>query len=195
MVNSYKLVNPHIEGEFNLIKKAKNSQAAANIFYNELAEHFNNSVRQFNFTIQKGSSGEGKMFHFQVKEQRNKNEVNFTISPLKIKGETELVGQFKEKLAAFKQKFNSEQGGGKKAKKNHKKKKMSSSESSSDSDSDSDSDLTENYYRRAKKYLPVNQPIYYWWYDPYLYNMDSLYMPTFYSYVTPYIELSLVKLN
>jgi hypothetical protein len=188
MVNSYRLVNPHIEGGLNKKMKAKNSQEAANEFYKNLAEHFNNSVRQFNFTIQKGSSGDGPMYHFQVKEKRSKDVVDFTITPLKIRGEAELVSKFKQKLANFKTKFNHQDGG-----KKHKKSKKSkdSSDSSSDSDSDSDSDLTEKYYKHARKYLPNNQPIYYWWYDPYLYRMDSLYMPTFYSYVTPYIELSL----
>jgi hypothetical protein len=186
MVNSYRLVNPHIEGNFKTVIKSRNSQEAANEFYKKLSEHFNNSVREFNFSIQKGSSGEGSISHFQVKEKRSDNEVDFNIAPLKVRNDEELIKNFKEKLANFKNKFNS-QGGGKKSKKTKKSKKHDSS----DSDSDSDSDLTENFYRRARKYLPNNQPIYYWWYDPYLYRMDSLYMPTFYSYVTPYIELNL----
>jgi hypothetical protein len=188
MVNSYKLVNPHIEGKFKTEMKAKNSQDAANSFYKNLSEHFNNSVRQFNFSVQKGLSGDGKLYHFQVKEKRENNEVDFKITPLKIKGENEVTEKFKEKLANFKEKFNSLEGG--KKKKSKKSKKSKDSSDSSDS-SDSDSDLTENFYKRAKKYLPVNQPIYYWWYDPYLYGLDSVYLPTFYSYVTPYIELTL----
>ena len=37
----------------------------------------------------------------------------------------------------------------------------------------------------------INQPIYYWWYDPSLYRLDTYYIPTFYSYVTPIIKIVL----
>ena len=72
------------------------------------------------------------------------------------------------------------------------KKSKKSKKSKDDSDSDSsDWDASpDDLYRRAKSYS-INQPIYYWWYDPFVYRLDSIYIPTFYSYVTPYIELSL----
>lgn len=181
MVNSYVLVNPHIEGNFDTKIKAKNSLEAANIFYKNLSEHFNNSVPTFHFSIQKGSSGDGKYYHFKVKENRKDNEVNFSLSPYKIDGEEEAINSFKGRLDKFKNKIN--QDGGKKKSRKHKR-----SESISDSDLDSDS---YNFYRRARSYMPSTQPIYYWWYDPYVYRLDSLYVPTFYSYITPYIELSL----
>ena len=44
MVNSYLLVNPHIEGKFKNKIKAKNSQEAASIFYKNLSEHFNKII-------------------------------------------------------------------------------------------------------------------------------------------------------
>jgi hypothetical protein len=180
MVNTYVLVNPHIEGQFKSKIKAKNSNEAANLFYKNLSEHFNNSVPKFHFTIQKGSSGEGKYYHFEVKENRQENEVNFNIKPYTIQGEHEAIQRFESKLASFKSKMN--QDGGKKKDKKSKK---------DDSDDSSDFDISEdNIYKRAKSYIPT-QPIYYWWYDPYVYRLDSLYIPTFYSYVTPYIELSL----
>lgn len=187
MVNSYLLVNPHIEGNFNSKIKATNSKEAANIFYKNLSEHFNNSVPRFHFTIQKGSSGDGKYYHFEVKETRSKNEVSFKVNPLDLASDSESMGSFKTRLENFKAKFNQDGG------KTHKKHKKSSKKHKSDSsDSDSDYDASsDDFYRRAKSYLPTNQPIYYWWYDPYVYRLDSIYIPTFYSYVTPYIELNL----
>ena len=185
MVNSYLLVNPHIEGNFSSKIKAKNSNEAANMFYKNLSEHFNNSVPKFHFTIQKGSSGDGKYYHFEVKESKSNNEVNFKLNKMKINADAEFMSSFKSRLETFKSKFN--QDGGKKHKKSHKK----SSKSSDSSDLDASSD---NFYRRAKQYVPSNQPIYYWWYDPYVYRLDSIYIPTFYSYITPYIELNL-RLN
>jgi hypothetical protein len=180
MVNTYVLVNPHIEGSFKSKLKAKNSREAANIFYKSLSEHFNNSVPKFYFSIQKGSSGEGKMYHFEVKEMKEDNEVSFKLNKLKLRVDDETIASFKGKLESFKAKF--AQDGGKKKR----------SKKSKDMDSDSDWDnSSEELYRRAKSYVPVTQPIYYWWYDPYIYSLDSLYIPTFYSYVTPYIQLSL----
>jgi hypothetical protein len=186
MVNSYLLVNPHIEGKFDSKIKARNSKEAANIFYKNLSEHFNNSIPKFHFSIQKGSSGDGKFYHFQVQENRENNEVNFKISPLEIKGEEQLMPKFLTKLDNFKSKLN--QDGGKKSKKHSKRRKHKKDVSDSESSESSDSD----FYTRARSYLPTTQPIYYWWYDPSLYRLDSIYIPTFYSYVTPYIELSLL---
>lgn len=186
MVNTYMLVNPYIEGNFKSKIKAKNSLEAANLFYKNLSEHFNNSLPVFHFSIQKGSSGDGKLAHFEVKEIRSENEVNFSVKPFTVKGEDEVIERFKSKLENFKAKF--KQDGGKKGKKQMKQ--MKHKKDSSDSDSFLD-DSSEDMYRRAKSYLPVTQPIYYWWYDPYVYKLDSIFIPTFYSYVTPYIELSL----
>ncbi len=182
MVNTYVLVNPHIEGNFKSKIKAKNSQEAANIFYKNLSEHFNNFVPKFHFSIQKGSSGDGKLYHFEVKEQMEDKEVTFKVRPMTVQGEEEAVASFKTKLDNFKAKLNQD-GGKKKAKKSQK-------HSLSDDDSDFE-DSSEDFYRRAKSYVPTAQPIYYWWYDPYLYRLDSVYIPTFYAYVRPYIELSI----
>lgn len=192
MVNTYMLVNPHIEGNFISKIKSKNSNEASNIFYKNLSEHFNNSVPHFHFTIQKGSSTNGKYYHFEVKENRTDNEVNFKVKQMDIAGDPESMKSFKTRLENFKAKFN--QDGGKKDKSRHKSRKHHKKDNSDSSDSSDSSDLdnsSDKFYRRAKSYLPVNQPIYYWWYDPYIYNLNSLYIPTFYSYVTPYIELNL----
>jgi hypothetical protein len=179
MVNSYVLVNPHIEGNFKSKIKAKNSNEAANLFYKSLSEHFNNSVPSFHFTVQKGSSGQGKYYHFEAREERNGDQVDFTVKSVQVSGEASALKRFNEKLSVFKAKF--AQDGGKKD--NSKKKDKD--------DSSDDESSSEDFYKRAKSYMPITQPIYYWWYDPYIYNLNSLYIPTFYSYVTPYIELSL----
>lgn len=184
MVHTYVLVNPHIEGEFKSSIKARNSKEAGNILYKSLSEHFNNAVPKFHFTVQKGSSGSGKYYHFEAKEQRDDNQVNFVVKPLEANINSESIKAFESKLANFKSKFH--QDGGKKSKKSKKSRRYD------DSSDSSDFDVSEtNFYKRARSYLPTTQPIYYWWYDPYVYRLDTLYVPTFYSYVTPYIELSL----
>jgi Sec-independent protein translocase protein TatA len=133
MVNSYILVNPHIEGAFDRKIKAENSREASNSFYKNLSEHFNNSVPSFHFTIQKGTSGNGKLYHFEVKESMKNKEVTFSINPMTIQNEDEAVKRFKKNLSNFKAKF--KQDGGKKKKHSKKHKKDDSSDSSSSSDS------------------------------------------------------------
>ena len=192
MVNSYLLVNPYIQGKFKSKIKAKNSMEAANLFYNKLSELFNNSVPQLNFSIAKGKDQNGKLYHFQVREKREANEVNYAIKVLDDINDNH-IDDFRQKLENFQVKFESQMGGNKKLKKKSSKKssrKKSSRKDDSDSLSDSDFE-TENVYKRVRTYLPIDQPIYYWWYDPYVYRFDSVYIPTFYSYVTPYIELNL----
>lgn len=189
MSNTYVLVNPYIQGNMKNKIKANNSNIAAKQLYQNLSEHFNNAVPQFNFTIQKGGSGEGKYYHFQTTEIKNKNDVNFTIKSFDIKAGN--LESFKERLSKCK---NNIQNGGKKdkkSKKSKKHKKKSSDSSDSESDDSSDSNL---YVKTINTYKPlVNQPINYWWYDPYVYNLDSIFIPTFYPYITPLIEYSLVN--
>ena len=178
MVNTYQLVNPHIEGDFSSKIKAQNSKEAAEKFYKKLSEHFSNSVPKFHFTIQKGSSGSGKHYHFEVDEERDEDKVDFTIKQIELNNEKALVEKFKERRNTWLKDF---QAGG--------KKKSKKDDSSDDSDSSSD----EAFMKRAKKNSILNnQPLYYWWYDPYLYRLDTVYLPTFYSYVTPYVQIALV---
>lgn len=186
MVNTYQLVNPQIEGKFKSKIKATNSKEAANLFYKNISEHFNNSVPQFYFSIQKGSSGDGKHYHFKVNEKRTDNQVNFSVKSISLKNEEVSLTKFKNKLDNFKAK----QNGGKHRHKHHKK--DDEDESSSSSSSESDSSDSEYLYKRSKKYVSVTSPFNYWWYDPYLYNMSSVYIPTFYSYLTPYVQIALL---
>ena len=47
MSNTYRLVNPHIEGDFKSKMKADNSMVAARSFYKNLSQHFNNNIPKF----------------------------------------------------------------------------------------------------------------------------------------------------
>jgi hypothetical protein len=185
MVNKYKLVNPYIKGEFETKLDAKNSIDAAKVFYKNLSEHFNNSVPKFYFTIQKGGSGKGKFYHFEVKEKKSEDEVNYSIQPYEIKGEEKAIEQFVENFDKFKGRFN---GGGKKTSKKRKGSRKGSRKSSKRS-SESDDDY--DFYRDAKSYMPTtSQPLYYMYYDPLVYRLNSVYMPTYYAYASPYVELA-----
>jgi hypothetical protein len=184
MVNSYNLVNPYVKGTFNKRVKAKNSVEAAKKLYNGLSEHFNNNIPKFHFSIQKGKSGNGKIYHFEVQEKKEGDNVKFSIQPHTIKNAATNNKKFQKRLANFKGRSNSLLGGDKKRSKKKKSKKRKKSKRKKDDSSESSS---EEYYE-TKYISTVDQPLYYWWYDPYVYGIDTYYSPTFYSYTTPYIE-------
>ena len=197
MSNTYKLVNPYIKGEFKTKIKTKNSIDAAKKFYKSLSEHFNNNVPRFYFTIQKGGSGKGKFYHFEVKETKEYEEVNYSIQPYEIEGEDQAIEGFITNFKKFKGRF---QGGGKRRKsrrgsgKKRSAKRPSSRRSSRKTSRRSLEDSpvsSDDFYREAKSYVPVtSQPIYHMYYDPLVYKLDSVFIPTFYAYTFPYVEIN-----
>lgn len=195
MSNTYQLVNPHIEGNFKAKIKSDNSLKAARQFYRGLSEHFNNNVPAFYFTIQKGGSGKGKLYHFVAKETREgDDEVSFSIEPYTISSNN--TNNFTSRLEQFKSKFamagGKKKGSKKGSKKAPKKESREGKSSKFFDDSEDLSDSSEDFYTRVQTYRPtVTPPLYYWWYDPLVYNLDSVFIPTFYSYVTPYIEIKM----
>lgn len=171
---SYTLVNPQIIGSMKTQIKADNSLKAAKQFYKSLSEHFNNTIPKFNFTIQKGGSGKGKYYHFNVTEKKNgDNEVDFTIEPFKLSNENEAIGRFENRVSSFKKKCEQAGGSGK----------------SVDTGTQTDSETDIVFYSLFP--TVYDYPIGYFWYDPYFYSLDTFYIPTFYPYVTPLIQLVL----
>ncbi len=208
MVNTYVLVNPYIQGSFEKSIKAKNSIEAGKLLYNNLSEHFNNNIPKFLFTIQKGNSGNGKYYNFKVKEKKVDNEINFSIEPVTIKNEADSFKSFNVKLNEFKEKNQITQDGGAKKKTKKKgsksgkktskkpKKKASKTDDEDDLFDDIDSDIADDSSdfdtKTVQRYVPTSTfPIYSYYYDPYVYRLNSVYIPTFYSYITPYISIQL----
>lgn len=193
--NTYKLVNPYVKGEFKKSIKAKNSIEAAKEFYGNLSEHFNNSIPKFYFSIQKGGSGKGKFYHFEVKEKRNKSEVSYSIRPYDVPGKSEM-NSFVTNFNKFKGRFNKQYGGSRKTKskrrKSSRKGSRKSSRRSSKRDDLYDLDASDDYYYREEySYIPtVSQPFYYMYYDPDVYKLDTYFIPTFYAYATPIWEIN-----
>ena len=190
MANTYCLVNPYIEGKMDTEIKSNNSMKAAKDFYKNLSQHFNNNIPKFYFTIQKGGSDTGKYYHFVVKENKSNDEVKFNIEPYVIPQDSKSIKNFETKLSSFKSKFN--QFGGKKNSKKNSKKSSKKNMSKSRLDDDDELDSSEDFYKKAQTYRPtIVPPLYYWWYDPSIYKLDSIFIPTFYSYTTPYLQISL----
>ena len=104
MTKTYRLVNPYVQGNVKTSLNAKNSFTAAKTLYKNLSEHFNNNIPKFYFTIQKGSSGNGKYYHFLVKEVKEDDEVRFNIEPYVLTGGGDSMDSFETRLKEFKNK-------------------------------------------------------------------------------------------
>lgn len=200
MVNTYKLVNPYIKGEFETKIRTKNSVDAARKFYSSLSEHFNNSVPKFYFTVQKGGSKNGKFYHFEVEENRKGNEVDFAIRPLELENKEKTDEIFVSNFKSFKGRFNGRKDSKKRtsrkgSKKRTSRKRTNSRKSSMKNNIDNfdnfDNFEEDDFYKNVLEYVPVtSQPISYFYYDPFIYNLESVFFPTFYAYLSPYVELN-----
>jgi hypothetical protein len=180
-MKSYILVNPHIEGSIETKYKTNSPAEAANLIYQNMSKYFSNNLPEFTFTLQKG--GSDKFYHFHVSEKINKNEkIKFSITEDKsisdINGLTKFITKNKEELA----------GGRHHSHKSHKSRKYKYDDDD-DSSSSSSSNSDDYYY-----YKPINrnQPISYWSYYPYAYNLRRFYVPTF-TLTSPYVYISYIN--
>ena len=185
MTKTYRLVNPYLTGNIENTFSGKSALDAASEAYNSLSENFNNNIPKFYFTLQKVNNSENKVgggknqdyFHFEVTEEKIDNQVNFRIKPLKEKIDSKRLTQFKKSISQ-------------KDLKGGKRKKKDDSSSSSSTDSDFLDDSSDAKYKT--KYVR-SDPIVNWFYDPYLYRLQKVYVPTFVYPVKPYIEISLIR--
>jgi hypothetical protein len=173
----YKLINPSIEGEFNNSFSGKSHLDAALGTWNSISKYITNNVPQFAFTLENKKNGQ--LHHFLVKESLvGGKSAKFDISELDIKLKKNEESEFKKRIHKFK---TSEMRGGKK--KRH---------TDDDDDDSSSSSSTSDIFSALKLYKSRNPvyPITYWWYDPIIYGLDSVYIPTFVAPITPYIEVT-----
>ena len=191
MTNTYKLVNPYIIGDTRKAVKAKNSYLAAKQLYENLSEHFNNSIPNFNITIMKGNN---KFYSFNIKESKQGREVKFSINPIKIKNSKIKYKKLQEKISKLKKKI---LGGARKKKSKKKRSKKRSRKRTINNDSDFSDDIdndffddSDNYYRKSTHYVPTHSSVLdYVYYNPFFYDLDDIFIPTFHSYILPLIHL------
>jgi len=179
MVN-FRLINPFIEGEMKILYSGKSPISVANNVWEKVSEYITNDVPQFAFTLE--NVNDNSLYHFLVEEKITNNKVDYKITEMDIKNTDAEISAFRNKLDSLKK-----QHGGKRYRKTN-----------DDDDSDSDSDdydskmshLKADYEKLKMKTNPL-QPISYWWYNPMLYNLDNIYIPTFVYPLMPYVELQL----
>jgi hypothetical protein len=181
--DSYKLINPYIEGSLKTTVSGKTQLEAAKSAWNKLSKNFTNNIPKFAFTLKNVS--DGKLCHFLVKEKTSNDTVNYTITELDISSSDKGVKDLKNKIKNLKQ------SGGK-----AKRRRKRSKHDDDDDDSSSDSD-TDDLYNKIKYNNLLNKmyPITYWWYDPIAYAryIDTFYAPNFVAPLSPYVEIQVAK--
>lgn len=178
-MSNYTLINPSIEGNIVSTFSGKNQLDAAVDAWNGLSKYMTNNIPRFAFTLERNE--DGKLHHFLVNEKlAGDGSASYKISELDVDMKPSDVKSFKNRINKFKQSKAQEQAGGKK----HKDDDSSSSSSSSSEVFD---------VLRVYNYATKTYPIGYWWYDPLVYRLDSVYIPTFVTPLTPYIEVATIN--
>ena len=184
---NFELINPYLEGNINKIFKGKNADKVAEKFFLEFSQYIRNPLNNYYYTIKNLSTG--KYHHYKVKESYTNEqnaETNYNLEQINIKNEKENVKYFEKTLNNI-----ISQQGGKRKKKRKSKKSSESSDSESSSDSDFDSELmsSDSDIRDYESNRRFTSPISYYWYYPYFYGTDKLYIPHFSLPLSPLVQI------
>jgi hypothetical protein len=163
----YILLNPSIKGK-NFKSEEKTAEGAASDIWGRFSKNIKNYSPQFYFTIKNSSNN--KMYHFQVNEELQNEKVKFTINKFNCDKENEKV---------LLDSLDSEVLEGGKHHRRHKDKDSSSSSSSSD-------ELSFKLGRRGNLYNTLSLTYY-----PSIYGVRNIFIPTFVTRFTPYINVGL----
>lgn len=163
----YILLNPSIKGK-KFKSDEKTAEGAASDIWGRFSKNIKNYSPEFYFTIKNASTN--KMYHFQVNEELQNEKVKFTINKFNCKKEDEKV---------LLDSLDSEVMEGGKHHRRHKDNDSSSSSSSS-------SDLSFKLGRKGALYNTLSLTYY-----PSIYGVRNIFIPTFITRFTPYINVGL----
>jgi enolase len=167
-MTEYKLINPHIEGEFaKKLYSAESSLDAANEAWSDLSSHFTNCVPRFGFTLECLKTN--KFINFEVREKINtEGEVSYTVSESSKKVTSVQRKKFESKLKEFKA-------------------QLKKSEKKSQKGGDwllEDEEMVDLYLLTDHFVTPLFT---HYWYYPMFYDVtEYLFVPTWVPTVTPY---------
>jgi hypothetical protein len=162
----YILLNPSIKGK-KFKSDEKTAEGAASDIWGRFSKNIKNYSPEFYFTIKNESTE--KMYHFQVNEELQNEKVKFTINKFSCKKEDEKV---------LLDSLDSEVMEGGKHHKRHKDKDSSSSSSSSE--------VSFKLGSRNSLYNTLSLTYY-----PSIYGVRNIFIPTFVTRFTPYINVGL----
>jgi hypothetical protein len=188
--NTYRLINPYVEGSMNTLVNAKNSFSAGKHLYNSVSKFFTNHVEDFNIAVQNVASRE--INHYKITERRSGGDPNSVDYSMAKIPDNAIPDGINEKLLEKIDKMDKQVGG----RKHH----------SDSSDSLSDSSSEEDYYRDNMYIHPITRFTYF--NIPYVRNAikfvglnvndyNSLFMPVFSWPLSPVVQIKmdLYKIN
>jgi hypothetical protein len=161
----YILLNPSIKGK-KFKSEEKTAEGAASDIWGRFSKNIKNYSPEFYFTIKNASTN--KMYHFQVNEELQNEKVKFTINKFNCKKEDEkvLLDSLDSEIM---------EGG-----KHHRRHRDDSSSSSSSSP------LSFKLGSRGNLYNTLSLTYY-----PSIYGVRNIFIPTFVTRFTPYINVGL----
>jgi len=179
-MNSYKLVNPVIFGSIDTEFSADTGIEAVSKFWNTLSTHITNNMPSLYITLKDSNN---QLSHYKISEKLKEGSktANYTISELDNKMSKSDTDKFLKDITKNEKNVNNKlqrQSGGV-------RKPDRSRHDGSSSSSDSDSD---DYFNFTKYKRPI-QPISMWYYTPSIYNVKSVFVPTFTTPIVPYVKI------
>lgn len=191
-MQSYRLVNPKIIGDFNDTFDAIDQKIAADKTWQCLTKYMTKNIPEFLFTLEDKKTG--KLYNFQVNESIDGKIANYDIIELEPYLNQQQINLFKKMLNKIEEDISPSINitGGKKLHIKYDDNDNTSSSSSSSSDSSTDRKL----FNKIRLFKATNtpQPIVYYWYTPQIYSpsrLPSIFIPTFIPPLLPYIEINL----
>nr|QBK88861.1 MAG: uncharacterized protein LCMiAC01_05430 [Mimivirus LCMiAC01] len=164
----YRLVNPHIEGNIKTTFDKKSPIDAARAVWKTISKYVTNVVPKFAFTLE---CVNGKcLHHYLVKESAHNDMVDYEITKLNVKKNSKNIKQFKKRYNKFKN-------------------KMTGGYVDDDDDDYDDDDIATIMLLR--KIRSADQPIVTWWYNPQIYRLGNIFIPTFEVPLIPYIYIDM----
>ena len=196
-MNSFNLVNPLIVGSFNTVYKSETGLDAVNQFWNDFSTHITGNLPNIYVTLRE--TGTQNLSHYKIAEKINKGSktTEFTISSFNLDLSATQTKKFLKGVANYQQKINeriSEQVGGDDEKKTDKKTEKKTEKKRYKDSSSSSSSSSDDYYNFGK-YRRLTQPITMFYYTPSLYNVTSVFIPTFNVPLIPYVKLYMPMYN
>lgn len=176
--NTYRLINPYINGSLDTVVHASNSFSGGKKIYNAISNYFTNHVNDFNMTIQNVETKD--LSHFKIEEERGKNgAVDFNL----VKLEQNFSPDLERKLVSTVDKISKQSGG------RHDRR-------ADDSDSTDSLSTTESDDFFRYQIQPITQFTYF--YLPYYklnfvgmspIDISRIYMPMFNLPINPSLEI------
>jgi hypothetical protein len=182
-MTDFKLVNPVIIGTFDNKFTAPTVDDAAKSFWEKLTEgkYISGNVPLFYYSLMNIKNNE--ISHFKVKEMPSGKYAEYSIEKININMSKTEKDKFLKGVDDI-SKSSVKLGGGNLT--GGKRRRRSRSRRDDDSSS-SDSDLDDLFTYLRLKSIP--KPITYWWYTPTIYNVNTLFTPTFVDPISPYVQL------